>query len=92
MAVFGEGDAVRIRSFLLEGGPTTNAAFLANDLIDELYWTIGARLLGTDALPMIAPIPGGSPWAEHSREGQLVSLHRSDGELFVRYRFGRIGS
>ncbi|MEX2135949.1 MAG: dihydrofolate reductase family protein [Chloroflexota bacterium] len=76
-----------IRSLLLEGGPTTNAAFLAADCIDELYWTIGARLLGTGALPMIAPIPGGSPWAEHAREGRLVSLHRSGDELFVRYRF-----
>lgn len=80
-----------IHSLLLEGGPTTNAAFLAADCIDELYWTIGARLLGNDALPMIAPIPGGSPWAEHPREGQLVSIHRSGDELFVRYRFGRIG-
>lgn len=80
-----------IRSLLLEGGPTTNAVFLAADAIDELYWTIGARLLGSDALPMIAPIPGGSPWAEHPREGQLVSIHRSGDELFLRYRFGRIG-
>jgi len=81
-----------IGSFLLEGGPTTNAAFLAAGLIDELYWTIGARLLGTDALPMIAPIPGGSPWAEHPREGQLVSIHRSGDELCLRYRFGGIGA
>jgi riboflavin biosynthesis pyrimidine reductase len=80
-----------IRSFLLEGGPTTNAAFLAAGLIDELYWTIGARLLGTDALPMIAPIPN-SPFAEHPREAQLVSIHRSENELFLRYRFGSIGA
>ena len=76
-----------IRSLLLEGGPTTNAAFLAADAIDELYWTIGARLLGTDALPMIAPIPN-SPWANAPREGRLVSIHRSGDELFLRYRFG----
>jgi riboflavin biosynthesis pyrimidine reductase len=76
-----------ITSLLLEGGPTTNAAFLAAGLIDEFYWTIGARLLGTGALSMIAPIPGGSPWAEHPREGQLVSVHRSGDELFLRYRF-----
>jgi riboflavin biosynthesis pyrimidine reductase len=81
-----------IGSLLLEGGPTTNGTFLAAGLIDELYWTIGARLLGTDALPMIAPIPGGSRWADHPREGQLVSIHRSGDELFVRYRFGSIGS
>jgi len=80
-----------IRSVLLEGGPTTNAGFLAADLIDELYWTVGARLLGTDALPMIAPIRGGSPWAEHPREGRLVSVHRSGEELFLHYRFGGLG-
>jgi riboflavin biosynthesis pyrimidine reductase len=79
-----------IRSLLLEGGPTTTAAFLAVDAIDELYWTIGARLLGTDALPMIAPIPN-SPWADHPREAQLVSIHRSGDELFLRYHLGRIG-
>jgi riboflavin biosynthesis pyrimidine reductase len=80
-----------IRSLLLEGGPTTNAAFLAADAIDELYWTIGARLLGTDALPMIATIPN-SPWADAPREARLVSVHRSGDELFLRYRFGSIGS
>jgi riboflavin biosynthesis pyrimidine reductase len=79
-----------IRSLLLEGGPTTNAAFLAVDAIDELYWTIGARLLGTNALPMIAPISN-SPFAEQPREAQLVSVHRNDDELFLRYRLGRIG-
>jgi riboflavin biosynthesis pyrimidine reductase len=79
-----------IDSLLLEGGPTTNAAFLAVDAIDEMYWTIGARLLGTDALPMIGAIPD-SPWSEHPREAQLVSIHRSGDELFLRYRLGRIG-
>jgi riboflavin biosynthesis pyrimidine reductase len=81
------GESV-IGSELLEGGPTTNPGFLAEDLIDELYWTVGARLLGNDALPMIAPIPDGSPFAEHPREGRLVSVHRSEDELFLRYRFG----
>jgi riboflavin biosynthesis pyrimidine reductase len=77
-----------IRSLLLEGGPTTNAAFLEAGALDEVYWTLGARLLGTDALPMIAPIAGGSPWAEAPREGRLVSVHRSGEDLFLRYRFG----
>jgi riboflavin biosynthesis pyrimidine reductase len=80
-----------IRSLLLEGGPTTNATYLAADAIDELYWTIGARLLGSDALPMIAPIRGGSPWADHPREAQLVSIYRSGEELFLRYRLAGIG-
>lgn len=78
-----------IGSLLLEGGPTTNAAFLAAGAFDELYWTIGARLLANDALPMIAPILN-SPFAEEPREAQLVSAHRSGDELFLRYRFGAL--
>lgn len=76
-----------IGSLLLEGGPTTNAAFLAVDAVDELYWSIGPKLVGTDALPMIAPIPGGSPFAEHPREGRLVGALRHGDELYLRYRF-----
>jgi riboflavin biosynthesis pyrimidine reductase len=76
-----------IRSLLLEGGPQLNAAFLAAGLIDEMYWTIGAHLLGTDALPMIAAISGGSPHATDPLRGRLVSVLRHDDELFLRYRF-----
>jgi riboflavin biosynthesis pyrimidine reductase len=78
-----------VRSLLLEGGPTVNAGFLAADCIDEVYWTLGAHLLGTDALPMIAPIPGGSPYESEPRRGHLASVLRHDDELFLRYRFGR---
>lgn len=76
-----------IRSLLLEGGPTINASFLAADCIDEVYWTVGAHLLGTDALPMVAAVPGGSPYETEPRRGQLVSVLRHDDELFLRYRF-----
>lgn len=76
-----------IRTFLLEGGPAINAAFLAEGLIDEVYWTIGAQLLGTDALSMIAPIAGGSPYAESPRRGSLIHVMRHEDELFLRYRF-----
>jgi riboflavin biosynthesis pyrimidine reductase len=80
-----------LQSFLLEGGPHVNAAFLAEGLIDEVYWTIGAHLLGTDALPMIAPISGGSPYAHDPRAGRLVSVLRHEDELYLRYRFGAGG-
>lgn len=78
-----------IGSLLLEGGPHVNAAFVAERLIDEVYWTIGAHLLGTDALPMVAPIPGGSPFATEPWRGRLVGVLRHGDELFLRYRFGR---
>jgi riboflavin biosynthesis pyrimidine reductase len=87
--VLSELGARGVETFLLEGGPHLNAAFLAAGLIDELYWTVGAHLLGTDALPMIAPIPGGSPHAAVPYRGQLVSILRHGDELFLRYRFGQ---
>lgn len=71
-----------IGSFLLEGGPTVNASFLAARLLDEVYWTIGANLLASDALPMIAPIDG----ATDLRPARLISVLRHDDELFLRYR------
>jgi 5-amino-6-(5-phosphoribosylamino)uracil reductase len=76
-----------IGSLLLEGGPTTNAAYLAAGCLDELYWTVGARVLATEALPMLTPIRGGSPFADAPREATLVSAHRFESELFLRYRF-----
>jgi riboflavin biosynthesis pyrimidine reductase len=77
-----------IASVLLEGGPTTNASFLAAGAIDELFWTVGPMLIGGDALPMIAPLPGDISTKEPPRRGQLVSVHRNADELFLRYRFG----
>lgn len=73
-----------IGSLLLEGGPHLNASFLAEDLIDEVYWTVGPNLLGTDALSMVAALPG----ARELRRGRLVHVLRHGDELFLRYRFG----
>jgi riboflavin biosynthesis pyrimidine reductase len=77
-----------IRSLLLEGGPHLNAAFLAAGLIDELCWTIGAHLLGTDALSMIAPIASDATGDREPTRGALVSVLRHEDELYLRYRFG----
>ena len=73
-----------IRSVLLEGGPTVNARFHAAGLIDELFWTVGPWLLGGEGLPMIAP----QPPDQTPRPATLVSVHRHEDELFLRYRFG----
>jgi 5-amino-6-(5-phosphoribosylamino)uracil reductase len=73
--------AAGVGSILLEGGPTLNAAFLRAGLLDEVLWTIGPRLLATDALPMIAPAGPDAP-----AELRLVSIHRHADELYLRYR------
>jgi 5-amino-6-(5-phosphoribosylamino)uracil reductase len=80
-----------VRTLLLEGGPHLNASFFAKDLIDEVYWTIGAHVLATDALPMITPIEGGSPFEHAPRPARLVSALRHEDELFLRYRLADAG-
>ncbi len=77
-----------VRTLLMEGGPRINAAFLGQGLIDEVFWTLGAKLIGNDALPMIARIPSDSPMGDEPFEGRLVSVHRHGDELFLHYRFG----
>jgi riboflavin biosynthesis pyrimidine reductase len=76
-----------VGSLLIEGGPTINAAFLAAGAVDELYWTIGPKLVAADGLPMVASLPGPHP----PRPARLVSAHRAGDELFLRYSFGSIG-
>jgi riboflavin biosynthesis pyrimidine reductase len=71
-----------IGSFLLEGGPTVNAGFLEQNLIDEIYWTVGAHVLASHALPMITALGGD----EALRPAELISVIRHDNELFLRYR------
>jgi 5-amino-6-(5-phosphoribosylamino)uracil reductase len=80
--------AMGIGSVLLEGGPTVNAAFLAADAIDEVYWSIGPLIAANHGLPMIAPLPGSD---ERPRPARLVSAHRCGDQLFLRYRLGGIG-
>ena len=80
-----------VGSVLLEGGPTTNAAFLAAGCLDEVCWTIGPSLVASDALPMIAAIEGGSPFASAPRRGSLASVLRNGDELYLRYRFEPAG-
>lgn len=67
-----------VRSVLLEGGPTLNAAMLADRMVDELFLTV-APLLAGGAAPMTIlsdgdPAPLELRWA---LEG--------DGALFLRY-------
>lgn len=74
-----------VGSLMLEGGPSVNAAFLAAGLVDEIFWTIGPRVIGAAALPMIAALPDAAA-AGLPRDARLASVHRVGDELFLRYR------
>jgi riboflavin biosynthesis pyrimidine reductase len=78
-----------IRSFLLEGGPHVNAAFLAAGLIDEILWTVGALVTAADALPMIAAPASAVP--QPPRHLRLAAAYRHGDELFLRYQFDEGG-
>lgn len=71
-----------IRSVLCEGGPTLNSFLFAAGLVDELFLSVSAQVVGgAHALTIVAgrelPNPAGA---------ELISLLEGDGELFSRWR------
>ncbi len=70
-----------VRSILCEGGPSLNAALLADGLIDELFLTTVAKLAGgAGALTIIGSAPIDEPV-----DVDVRWLLEYDGELFARY-------
>lgn len=76
-----------VRRLLLEGGSELNAAFLAVDIVDEIFLTIAPKIkLGRD-VPTIA---GGEPLGRDGlQQWDLVSQLTVGSELFLRYRRAR---
>ncbi len=74
-----------VRWLLAEGGPTLNAALLAAELLDELFWTVAPRLAGGQAPTMVA-----GPLLPAERQPRLIlrSVHLQDSELYLRYQVG----
>jgi len=71
-----------VAAVLSEGGPLLNAALAAAGALDELCLTVSPRLVGGDALRMLAgpaPRAGGVPM-------RLWSVCEEEGFLFLRYR------
>jgi riboflavin-specific deaminase-like protein len=72
-----------VRSVLCEGGPTLNSFLFAADLVDELFLTLSAKVLGG---PAALTIVAGRELVE-PLEPSLVSVAEADGELYTRWRF-----
>ena len=73
-----------LRRVVVEGGPTLNAALIAEGLVDELFWTVAPKILGGAAMRTMVegrPLP-----LDRIPHLDLMSLHRYDSELFIRYR------
>ncbi len=72
-----------VRSVLCEGGPSLNAALLREQLVDELFLTIAAKLSGEPTgLGIIAPLPRGD-----TTDLQLRWTLQAGQDLFLRYTF-----
>lgn len=67
------------RTVLLEGGPSLNGIFLAEDLIDELNLTIAPHLIGGTS-SRVTRID-----EQHDRHLALAHLWEDDGVLLARY-------
>lgn len=66
---------------LLEGGPTLNATFSSQGLIDEMCVTVAPLPVGTDVSRIVAGVDGAAPCGL-----ELVHVLEADGYLFLRYR------
>jgi riboflavin biosynthesis pyrimidine reductase len=79
-AVLGDLRARRgVRVLACEGGPTLLGALIRAGCLDELFLTLAPALSGADAAPRI--VTAGSPATL-----ELLSAHRHQSELFLRYR------
>ncbi len=70
-----------LRRVLCEGGPSLNAALLADDLVDEVFLTVYPALLGGAAPRIVA---GSGRTQVHPLA--LATMHEHDGELLLHYR------
>jgi riboflavin biosynthesis pyrimidine reductase len=76
-----------VRSVLCEGGPTLNAALLAEGVVDELFLTISPLLAnGPAPLTIVEAAGPGEPVPL-----ELVWVLEGDGMLFLRYAVARAG-
>jgi 5-amino-6-(5-phosphoribosylamino)uracil reductase len=72
-----------VRSVLCEGGPSLNAALLREQLVDELFLALSAKLSGEPTrLGIVAPLPHGDT-TDLRLEWSLQAGH----DLFLRYTF-----
>src|SRR4051794_38199191 len=70
-----------VRSILCEGGPALNHGLLREGLVDELFLALAPKLAAGEPLTVVTGL-GLRPTLDF----ELVSVHESEGHLFMRYR------
>jgi 2,5-diamino-6-(ribosylamino)-4(3H)-pyrimidinone 5'-phosphate reductase len=74
-----------VHALLIEGGPTLNHTLIHMGLADELFLTLAPKLLGGQRLSVLTVLEGPTLLPRRSPRPELISVHVSDNELFLRY-------
>jgi riboflavin-specific deaminase-like protein len=74
-----------VESLVVEGGPGLNHALISLNLVDELFLTVAPELLGGGADQTLTLLRGPMLPARDRPTLDLVSIHLSGDELFLRY-------
>ena len=69
---------------LVEGGPSLNHALISSGLADELFLTLSPTLLGGKKSETLNILEGRPP-TQNTEQPELISIHLSGNELFLRY-------
>jgi riboflavin-specific deaminase-like protein len=70
---------------LVEGGPALNHALVSLGLADELFLTLAPKLLGGERPGALTILEGPALSPRRSPKPEPISVHLSEGELFLRY-------
>jgi 2,5-diamino-6-(ribosylamino)-4(3H)-pyrimidinone 5'-phosphate reductase len=81
-----------VESLVVEGGPGLNHALISLNLVDELFLTVAPELLGGRADQTLTLLRGPMLPARDRPTLDLVSIHLSGDELFLRYSLARRAS
>jgi 2,5-diamino-6-(ribosylamino)-4(3H)-pyrimidinone 5'-phosphate reductase len=73
-----------VDSLLIEGGPALNHSLIHSGLVDELFLTLSPKLLGGEG-PGTLSVLHGPLLPSWQTELELISVHLSGSELFLRY-------
>jgi riboflavin biosynthesis pyrimidine reductase len=74
-----------VQTLLVEGGPSLNHSLIRNGLADELFLTLAPKLLGGEGPGYLGVIKGPPLRERGILKLELLSVHVSMGEIFLRY-------
>jgi riboflavin-specific deaminase-like protein len=70
---------------LVEGGPTLMGQFVKHDLLDEVFWTVAPKIIGSHQ-NTLTMVEGELLPPEEVKKFKLLSVKQVGEELYLRYR------